>query len=42
MQALRVHHFDQGLRLDDLPTPEPAPGEARVRDVFFNVYFPFF
>jgi NADPH2:quinone reductase len=31
MQALRVHAFDQPLRLDSLPTPEPAAGEARVR-----------
>jgi NADPH2:quinone reductase len=39
MQALRVHHFDQGLRLDDLPTPEPAPGEARVRVLACGVSF---
>ena len=31
MQALRVHAFDQPLQLDDLPTPEPATGEVRVR-----------
>lgn len=31
MLALRVHDFDQPLRLDELPLPEPRPGEARVR-----------
>lgn len=31
MQALRVHDFDQPLRCDTLPMPEPAPGEVRVR-----------
>lgn len=31
MQVLRVHDFDQGPRLDTLPSPTPAPGEVRVR-----------
>lgn len=31
MLALRVHDVAQPLRLDDLPLPEPRPGEARVR-----------
>jgi NADPH2:quinone reductase len=31
MQALRVHDFAEGLRLDDLPEPFPGPGEVRVQ-----------
>lgn len=31
MQALRVHDFEQPLRCDTLPMPEPGPGELRVR-----------
>ena len=31
MLALRAHAFDQPLQLDELPTPEPQPGEVRVR-----------
>lgn len=31
MFALRTHAFDQPPRIDDLPTPQPAPGEVRVR-----------
>jgi NADPH2:quinone reductase len=31
MQALRVHDFAEGLRLDELPDAAPGPGELRVR-----------
>jgi NADPH:quinone reductase-like Zn-dependent oxidoreductase len=34
MRALRFHRFGppaEVLRIDDLPTPEPGPGEVRVR-----------
>jgi NADPH2:quinone reductase len=31
MQALRVHDFAEGLRLDRLPEPAPGPGELRVQ-----------
>src|SRR5690554_820190 len=34
MRALRYHAFGKPadvLRLDDVPTPEPGPGEVRVR-----------
>jgi len=31
MQALRVHDFAEGLRLDRLPDPVPGPGEVRVQ-----------
>jgi NADPH2:quinone reductase len=31
MQALRVHDFDAGPRLDTLPLPTPGPGEVRVQ-----------
>ncbi len=31
MQALRVHNFETGPCPDELPTPEPGPGEVRLR-----------
>lgn len=31
MNALRVHNYHDGLRLDTLAVPEPGPGEVRVR-----------
>lgn len=31
MDALRVHAFDEGIRLDVIEPPQPGPGEARVR-----------
>jgi NADPH:quinone reductase len=31
MQALRVHDFAEGLRLDTLADPAPGPGEVRVQ-----------
>ena len=33
MRAIRVHEFGgpEALRLDDIPVPEPGPGEARVK-----------
>lgn len=31
MHALRVHNYQDGVRLDALPMPEPGPGEVRVR-----------
>ena len=30
MQVLRVHDFDAGPRLDNVPSPSPGPGEVRV------------
>jgi len=42
MKALRVHEFGppENLRLDDLPTPEPGPGEVRVDIKAAGVNFP--
>jgi len=31
MQALRVHDFAAPIQLDELPAPQPGPGEVRVR-----------
>jgi NADPH2:quinone reductase len=33
MQAVRVHQYGgpEAMQLDELPTPEPGPGQARVR-----------
>ena len=31
MQALRIHDFAAGLQLDELPTPEPGPGQVRLQ-----------
>lgn len=31
MQALRVHDFAAPIQLDELPEPQPGPGEVRVR-----------
>ncbi len=46
MQAIRIHAFGgpEVLRLDEVPTPEPGPGEARVRLEasgvnFVDIYF---
>jgi len=39
MQALRVHAFDQPLQLDTLPTPEPGPGQLRVRVAAVGISF---
>lgn len=39
MQALRVHAFDQPLQLDTLSTPEPAPGQLRVRVAAVGISF---
>ena len=33
MKAIRIHGFGgpEVLRVDDLPLPEPGPGQARVK-----------
>jgi len=34
MKAWRIHekgHYTQALALEDIPAPEPGPGEARIR-----------
>jgi NADPH:quinone reductase len=42
MRALRVHEFGppESLRLDNVPTPEPGPGEVRVDVRACGVNFP--
>ena len=31
MRAAVVHHFDQPLSIEEIPTPEPAEGQVLVR-----------
>lgn len=37
MRAARVHAFGEELRLDDVPEPEPGPGEALLEVQFASV-----
>ena len=41
MRAIRVHRTGgpQQLKLEELPTPEPGPGQARVRVVYSGVNY---
>jgi NADPH2:quinone reductase len=41
MKAIRIHEFGgtEGLRFDQVPAPEPGPGEARVRLAAAGVNF---
>ena len=41
MKAIRVHEFGEPevLSYDDLPLPEPGPGEARVKIAAAGVNF---
>lgn len=41
MRAIRVHEYGgpEALRLDDIPVPEPGPGEARVKIAAAGVNF---
>lgn len=41
MRAVRIHAYGglEALKLDDIPTPEPGPGEARVRLEAIGVNF---
>lgn len=31
MRAMRLHALNERLRMDEIPTPEPGPGEVRLR-----------
>lgn len=31
MKAARIHHYGEGLVIEDVPTPRPGPGETLVR-----------
>jgi len=39
MRAMRVHELGQPLRLDDVPLPEPGPGQVRLRVLACGVNF---
>ena len=41
MRAIRVHEYGEPevLQLEDLPVPEPGPGEARVKIAAAGVNF---
>lgn len=41
MQAVRIHEYGgpENMRLDEVPTPEPGPGQARVRTEACGVNF---
>ncbi|MEO8059434.1 MAG: NADPH:quinone oxidoreductase family protein [Burkholderiales bacterium] len=36
---MRVHNFQDGVRLETVPMPEPSPGEVRVRMQFSGISF---
>ena len=41
MQAVRIHEYGdpENMKLDDVPTPEPGPGQARVKTEASGVNF---